>query len=99
MQSILEAMDLVRGRWGVPKQDMYFLDIGANLGTFSLSIASAGYKAVAVEPMHTNEIALRASVCANDMSDSITIIPRGLGDAEQVSGLLTAWYDDRALFS
>lgn len=42
-----------------------FLDIGANLGYYSLLYAMAGWTAIAVEPMLQNRRALRASLCLN----------------------------------
>ena len=51
-----------------------FLDIGANVGWHSLSIAAAGYKTVGFEPVMNNERLQRSSICANPgFSDRMTL--------------------------
>jgi len=42
-----------------------FLDVGANIGYFTLWAAALGHKVIAVEPMKKNIALLRASVCLN----------------------------------
>ena len=42
-----------------------FLDIGANVGWYSLVAAAAGYKVVGFEPVMNNERLQRSSICAN----------------------------------
>jgi len=44
---------------------MTFLDVGANIGYFTLWAAALGHKVIAVEPMKKNIAQLRASVCLN----------------------------------
>ena len=43
-----------------------FLDIGANIGSYTLAVVAAGFRAVAVEPMQYNVELLMASVAATD---------------------------------
>ena len=51
------------------------LDIGAQIGFYSLSFARLGYRVVAIEPMHQNVLALQASCCLNpDFGRRITVI-------------------------
>ena len=40
-----------------------FLDVGAQLGYFSLAFASYGFRVLAIEPMLQNVLALKASAC------------------------------------
>ncbi|KAI7840994.1 hypothetical protein COHA_005223 [Chlorella ohadii] len=57
------------------------LDIGANLGWFSLQAAAAGFSVLAVEPMPHNQGAFRRTLCENpDLAARITLIPKGLSD-------------------
>ena len=42
-----------------------FLDIGANVGSYSLSAAAHGHRVLAFEPLTLNAIALRRSLCRN----------------------------------
>ena len=57
-----------------------FLDIGANLGFYSLLFAQHGYDVLAVEPMLLNRKAIAASLCANpSLAARITLLPLALG--------------------
>eukprot|EP00977_Amphora_coffeiformis_P018940 scaffold6807_cov220-Amphora_coffeaeformis.AAC.8 len=44
--------------------DLTFIDVGANIGWFSLAVASLGIKVIAVEPMEDNLHLLRQALCA-----------------------------------
>ena len=50
-----------------------FLDIGANIGTFALQVASAGYETVAIEPMGYNTELLAASRDLLGLSRNLTL--------------------------
>jgi len=55
------------------------LDIGANIGYYSLMFASRGYHVIAVEPMTRNRRALEASICLNPhLKSLITVVPAAL---------------------
>eukprot|EP00747_Dinoflagellata_sp_TGD_P167463 gnl/TRDRNA2_/TRDRNA2_191922_c0_seq1.p1 gnl/TRDRNA2_/TRDRNA2_191922_c0~~gnl/TRDRNA2_/TRDRNA2_191922_c0_seq1.p1 ORF type:complete len:291 (-),score=28.67 gnl/TRDRNA2_/TRDRNA2_191922_c0_seq1:169-1041(-) len=57
-----------------------FLDIGANIGYYSLLFAHKGWNVIAIEPMVNNRRAFEASLCLNPhLRDRITIIPIALG--------------------
>lgn len=61
------------------------LDIGANMGYYSLLFASKGYKVIAVEPMTHNRVALETSLCMNpDLKSRVTIVPAALVAPEDV---------------
>jgi FkbM family methyltransferase len=55
------------------------LDIGANIGSFSLFAAKHMALVYAIEPEPNNLNALRKNVELNNMSDSIVIVPLALG--------------------
>jgi hypothetical protein len=41
---------------------------GANIGMYTLAVAMAGYNVLAFEPLQQNEMMLRSSICANNVS-------------------------------
>lgn len=64
-----------------------FLDIGANLGYFSLLFASRGYNVIAVEPMTRNRQAIEASLCLNPAFKSrMQIVSAALVAPDEVAG-------------
>ena len=73
----------------VPLSDLTFIDIGANVGWFSLSLAALGVKVLAFEPMQENIDLIRKSLklpdnIASGVSDRIKLHPHGLGVKNEV---------------
>ena len=83
---------LIHGRWEIdsptemaaglpsialPARGGTFLDVGANLGYFSLLFATHGWSVVSVEPMRQNRAALSASLCLNPALN-VSLYPRAL---------------------
>ena len=64
---------------GVPKGSR-FVDVGANLGYFSLAAASLGYSVVSFEPMSRNARKLARSVARNGFKDRVTLYQNAVGD-------------------
>jgi len=60
-----------------------FLDIGANVGWYTINVARAGYKVIAVEGLDRNIIMLRNSICENDKTsfEKIESLPPPLREA------------------
>jgi len=56
-----------------PPSEGIFVDVGANLGYFSLMAASMGYQVAAFEPMHRNMAKLASSVKRNVFADRIKL--------------------------
>ena len=57
-----------------------FLDIGANLGFYSLLFAHHGFHVLAVEPMLLNRKAITTSLCLNPaFASRVTLLPVALG--------------------
>ena len=57
--------------------EVYFLDIGANIGIYTLSIAAHGFQVVAFEPMVTNQQVLQLSLCANPgVTQCVTLVKK-----------------------
>lgn len=60
--------DLTRtllGKLGPASNGRVFLDIGANLGWFSLAAAAAGHRVIAIDALHTNVELLMRSIHDN----------------------------------
>lgn len=63
-----------------------FLDLGGNIGYFSLLFAHHGYSALTAEPMARNNEALEASLCLNPhLRQRITVFPVALVSPEETS--------------
>lgn len=62
---LLDTVQKACNRLSIPKEDAIFLDIGANIGWYSLLFAAAGYPVISFEPMQANEQLFRRSICSN----------------------------------
>ena len=58
-----------------------FIDLGANIGFYSLTLAADGAKVIAVEPNPKTLARLRYNTALNEFAPNITIIPMGIGEA------------------
>lgn len=59
------------------------LDIGANVGYYTLLMANAGWRVKAFEPLPSNLQLIRASLCRNpDFASRVSLYPVGLGPKE-----------------
>lgn len=73
----------------IPLSNLIFIDIGANIGWFTLSMAALGIQVLAFEPMHENLQLLRLSLSLplnieNGIRDRVTLYPHGLGTKDEV---------------
>jgi FkbM family methyltransferase len=66
---------------GVPKGSV-FVDVGANLGYFSLMAASLGYTVVSFEPMSRNARKLARSVARNGFAGRVRLYQNAVGPAD-----------------
>jgi FkbM family methyltransferase len=57
-----------------------FLDVGANVGCYSLLAASKGSSVIAFEPDYTSVSALNVNRCINDFEKKITVVRAAVGD-------------------
>jgi len=79
--------------WGV-KQFVYkhidnyniFLDIGANIGTYSILFADKGLKVFAFEPVMSNYKALVKNIKLNNIENKVTTFPFALGAKKRKAG-------------
>lgn len=78
------------GTWELSLNDVkdlgkpgHALDIGANVGFYSLVLAAAGWNVTSFEPMHANTELIEASLCANpELKPRITLNKFGLGSKD-----------------
>ena len=83
-----ELLHLAGGSRGVelPRPGT-FLDIGANLGFYTLLFAQHGYSVLAVEPMLLNRKAIETSLCLNpSLAARLRLMPVALGTVAAVNG-------------
>lgn len=66
-----------------PAQPAVFLDIGANIGWFTLVMVVLGHKVIAIEPMENNVKLLQESLQASNVSHNVLVYPNGLGAKPQ----------------
>lgn len=90
-QSLLHELSWFAQDRGLERSDVYFLDIGANVGAYTLVVAAYGFSVLAVEPMHANAFALRHSMCLNrHLKGNITLLHHGLGKRTQHCALTSS---------
>lgn len=73
----------------IPRSEVTFLDIGANVGWFTLAIATYGFRVLAFEPMPDNEFLLRSSICMNNLSSLVTVINIGLSNVTSICEIVS----------
>jgi len=57
------------------------VDLGANIGSFSIYSANLGATVYSVEPEPNNLKALKNNIALNNLNDLITVVPYGISDA------------------
>ncbi|MBE0650332.1 MAG: FkbM family methyltransferase, partial [Bacteroidales bacterium] len=57
-----------------------FLDIGANMGTYSILLAEKGLRGYAFEPIKSNYNATRINLILNNLDDKVKVFNLALGD-------------------
>jgi FkbM family methyltransferase len=84
VRTLIEALASVQRQREEPNpQNVYFLDVGANIGVFTYAAAVAGYPTLSFEPMSQNQRALQKTACSEStdksIAESVTLFPVGLG--------------------
>lgn len=66
------------------KRSPLLLDVGANLGTFTITAAALGYDVVAFEAMERNVAAIHQTLCWNpELQERVTLFPYALAEEDQ----------------
>ena len=71
-ERIMKQLDALNATIG--NKTLVFIDVGANIGWFTLAAASKGYKVQAFEPFSTNIFGLNFSLCLNPKYDQLVTI-------------------------
>ena len=91
---VLEVLEEACSALEIPKETAVFLDIGANIGWYSLLLAAAGHSVISFEPMQANEKLFRRSICSNfDFQQRLTYHTDTLSDVPHKNCTL---YSDEA---
>mmetsp|Transcript_34967 Transcript_34967/g.87034 ORF Transcript_34967/g.87034 Transcript_34967/m.87034 type:complete len:316 (-) Transcript_34967:169-1116(-) len=78
--SLLSDLKELHGKLG---RRVRFLDVGANIGWFTVIAAASGLaEVIAVEADEKNAQVLRRNLCVNGLSDAVTLHTVGLGASE-----------------
>ena len=72
---VMKLLDVVRRHPG-----MGLIDIGANIGTYSLPVAHAGHPVVAVEPMERAVSRLSRSVSLGNVTEHVNVVKAAISD-------------------
>jgi FkbM family methyltransferase len=85
IRNLIENIEIYARERKKEMEDLTFVDIGANIGWYSMAIASLGVNVVAFEPMAPNLELFRRDLCtaAPEIRDHITLFGHGLSDKEQ----------------
>ncbi|KAL3815667.1 hypothetical protein ACHAXA_006560 [Cyclostephanos tholiformis] len=76
-----QALTTFANKMNLTEKEVIFLDIGANVGSFSLTMASYGFSVVAFEAFAENSDLIQASICKNNFEHLITLHSKALGAA------------------
>lgn len=79
--NLLTALLFYSSLYNLKPQDIYVLDLGANIGWYSLFIAQYGYNILSFEPSKTNNYILKKNYCIN-RELNVTFINKGLYNDE-----------------
>ena len=75
--SFISALSYYSRKKNITQKNIFFIDIGANIGWFSLILGKLGYNILSFEPSKSNYYILLKNFCLNKEID-MTIINKGL---------------------
>lgn len=81
-KSILKALEYYSNKNHLTKNNIYVLDIGANIGWYTFLLGKKGYNILSFEPSKLNYYILLKSYCLNN-DINVTIINKGLDIVEK----------------
>lgn len=79
---LLKALNFYSKKKNINTNDIYIIDIGANVGWYSIIFGKYGYKIISFEPSKINNYILKKNFCLNK-EINLTIINKGLYDEEK----------------
>ena len=87
--SILNALEFYSQKKKLENKDIYFIDVGANVGWYSFFIGKYGYKILSFEASKINNYILYKNYCLNK-DVSLSIINKGLDEEDKTCKIITA---------
>ena len=81
-KNIIKALNYYSEKKNIKIQDIYVLDIGANIGWYSILLGKYGFNIISFEPSQLNNYILKKNYCLNK-EINITIINKGLYTEER----------------
>ena len=85
-KKLLNALNYYSNKTKIKNEDIYILDIGANIGWYSITLGRFGYKIIAFEPSEINNYILKKNYCLN-RGINVTFINKGLSTEEKICDL------------
>ena len=86
--NVLEALNHYVFIKKIKKEDVYIIDIGANIGWYTFILGKFGYKIISFEPSQLNTYILKKNYCLNKDANT-TIINKGLYKEDKKCDLYT----------
>ncbi len=86
-------------KWVDDDPSMGFIDIGANIGMYTLTLANTGHQVISVEPGIRHLMRMHRSMELGDLHDRITLFRNGVGDVRGVAKMLYFGGNNRAISS
>ena len=89
IQEITNTLQTYSDKHNIPLSDLTFVDIGANIGWFTMNLAAFGANVIAFEPMQDNIDLIQKSLedyknVENGVSGRVKFYPHGLGTKDEV---------------
>lgn len=81
-KKIINALNYYSSLKVIPNDNIYIIDIGANVGWYTLFLAKCGYQIISFEASVVNNYILRKNLCLNQ-NLNITLINKGLFTEEK----------------
>ena len=81
-ENILNSLNYYSNKKNIKNKDLYIIDIGANIGWYSILLGKFGFKVISFEPNENNFYILKKNYCINK-EINITIINKGLSTEEK----------------
>lgn len=85
-----KVLEILKKNWNLESEELGVLDIGANIGWFTLNFANHRYKTFSFEPLLENQHLSLASLCLNPkLQIFVTYHPFGLGTSTQTCKMIS----------
>ena len=76
----VKYVNMILQQLGEPRSDMGLIDIGANIGVYSLAAAAVGHQVVALEPNFRNVRRLNKAIEKGGVGENIVVVHAGISN-------------------